>query len=56
MSDNYYKTYADNTWVKAWPLDEKGSRKEEAKVEKTSDGKSVLQISPAYATLWYEIE
>ncbi|MGB8353993.1 MAG: carbohydrate binding domain-containing protein [Chthoniobacteraceae bacterium] len=41
--------------IKAWSLDEKGQRLEEIKVQ-PSGTNTVLEISPAYRTLWYEVE
>jgi hypothetical protein len=40
--------------LKAWALDERGQHKTEVPVN-VVEGKSALEIGPAWKTLWYEI-
>jgi Carbohydrate binding domain len=40
--------------VRFYPLDEVGSRRLPAKVEKDERGQAVLQLAPEHKTLWYE--
>lgn len=42
------------TTVRAWSLDERGSRREEIKV-RSSGSNAVIEIGPASRTLWYEV-
>jgi hypothetical protein len=42
--------------VQAWPLDERGRRKEALPIEAGANGDSVLVLGPKSQTLWYEVQ
>jgi hypothetical protein len=42
--------------VRAWPLDERGRRRDALVVEKGKDGAAVLALDHTSRTLWYEVE
>jgi hypothetical protein len=42
--------------VKAWPLDDRGQRKEPLTIETGADGKAVLELGATGPSLWYEVE
>jgi hypothetical protein len=44
------------TQVKAWPLDERGQRKEPLIVQTGTDGIAILALGSSGQTLWYELE
>ncbi len=41
--------------IKVWALDERGHRKTEIPVNADAHGNAVLEISPQWRTLWYEV-
>ncbi len=41
--------------TQCWALDETGARVKEVPVKKGTSGKAVVEIGPAYKTVWYEI-